>query len=355
MAMHLGGMIMAKKDTSDYIYALRYIRPFTRGFDPAGGYDIRSAAHWTSAKKASITRYDDIIRRLTATPYYLYRPRNEERLREALKMRGVESYRKLKVGFIPVPYDPKGKVRPKITYGKRGLRVKVESHGSAREYLLFENFGVTKEHFLTDPEGALEIIFAKTNFNFYNILCGENELGKGAPEMMKPADLYTTFVALLEKYGDADTYDPDDPGSSYVGNWLFGLIGYQFKTVKQAEKYVISRLDFSNARKKYNTKKKNILTAIEKIESDIVRINRHARISPWISRIAQLAITKDLKITKNKKTIKLLLEARAYIKTHKKKKIPTWLREYLIAEKNKQISDKKATLDKLTRERLNLK
>lgn len=348
---------MAKQYLSTYIAKLKEIRPFVTGFSAIDGYDIRRASQWTAAQKAQITRYAKLINEQAAVSSYVYRPRRRDHLRAAQRARGVTGHPKLKVAFMPTP-PVRGKdgvlrpTKPDIRFSAKGeIKITVASHGSERDYLLFEDFGFTKEDFAQDWQGVIETILEQTDYRFYNVITGEYELGRGAPRLMEKDELLARVKKLVENY-DEDQYDPEDENSSYFGNWLFGLLGYRFNTLSDRKKYVKSQRDYANERKQFNRRKRQIFQAIERLEKEMAQLRRYRRINERVSRLAQRLITAHLKRTRSEKTTSALLEARRYIQTHRDQQLPDWLRGYVLAEKQGQIDRQNELLSEITRERL---
>jgi hypothetical protein len=243
-------------------------------------------------------------------------------------------------------------VKPEIRFSKKGdIRITVKSHGSERDYLLFEDFGFTKADFVQDPEGVIQVILDQTDYRFYNIITGEYEFGKGAPRLMSRDKIMPMIRYFIEEYNE-DKYDAENTSSSFFGNWLFGLLGYRFTTFKKAQGYVKSQRDYANERKQFNRRKRQIYQAIERLEKEMVQLKRYRRINERVSRLAQRLITAHLKRTKSEKTIKALLEARRYIQTHRDQSLPDWLRGYVLAEKQSQIDRQNDVLSTLIKERL---
>lgn len=349
---------MAKQYLSTYIAKLKEIRPFVTGFSAADGYDIRRALRWTPAQKAQITRYAKLINEQAAVSSYVYRPRRQDHLRAAQRARGVTGHPKLKVAFMPTP-PVRGKdgvlrpTKPDIRFSAKGeIKITVASHGSERDYLLFEDFGFTKADFVQDPEGVIEAILAQTDYRFYNIITGEYEYGKGAPRLMSRHEIIPQIKRFIDEYANEEKYDPEDSNSSFIGNWLFGLLGYRFTRFKDAQQYVRSQRDYANERKAFNRRKRQIFQAIERLEKEMAQLKRYRRINERVSRLAQRLITAHLKRTRSEKIISALLEARRYIQTHRDQQLPDWLRGYVLAEKQGQIDRQNELLSEITRERL---
>jgi len=202
---------------------------FASGFDPSDGYDLRKIHSWTPAQKAKITRLFKIVDKLTARPFQIYRTSNKKNLRRVQEAAQHGIYPKeLKVAFVP-SNSLKKKVKIRIT--KRGVKFK-QGHVT-RRVIDFATFGYTPDDVAIDPVGVVNDIVARVPASTYKIQAGENvEVGRGKSIRMLgnnwPADRVADVVSRMVNYYSSDTYDASDRGSSYFGNWLFGLVAYNF-------------------------------------------------------------------------------------------------------------------------------
>lgn len=303
---------------SEYKYRLKQIRHYTKGFDTAGGYDLRKASTWSSAKKAQINRYYDFINSINSREKHFYRPRNKKNLRVALTATGAESFHKFKGAFIATKSEltvtgARKKITPKIRITKKG-RLKVTVGNIHRDTLLFSDFGISKKDFVLDPETALDTILDETDYKYYTIMAGEFEEGRGqgVPQQYKPDSLKQRYMELLNKYS-AENYGTGK-NSSYYANWLFGVIGYNFAKLNDLKEYKIAERDHKIKRDRINKKIHNA-----KAHKELLELIRKAYLSPKSIR------RKD----REKREIKTVLKK---VKTLTKKQIAV-----KVATKDKQI------------------
>ena len=345
-----------KKYLSEYTNAVKRMRSHVSGFDPSDGFDIRKAHDWTPSQKRQITRYADMYAQATAESVHIYRPRNKKNLKIALKSRGLEKFKNLKVAFIPVPpkynheTDALEPVTPKIKISKGGkLSVKVKDHSSERTYLLRENFGITRDDFINDPYSAAEKILKETDYTYYNIIAGEHEYGRGLPKILSEENILKEVEKMIERYG-SDSFDPNDKSSKFYGNWFFGLIGYRFPTWQAARDYRQSERRFNDKKKVYKTKIKKANRQIKVIEKTISKINKHKRMTPHIRTIVNRDITERLKTASDPEP---LLELRSVVKgSNDKQQIPPFIKDFLIENRHDKIATQNKVISDLIAERL---
>lgn len=202
---------------------------FAEGFDPADGYDLRKIHQWTPAQKAKITRMFNIVDRLTNRPFQIYRARNKKNLKRVQQAAQHGTFPKnLKVAFVPTNSQKK-KVKIRIT--KKA--VKFKQGRVSRDVINFESFGYTPDDLALDPVGVVQDVVSRVPADTYKIQAGENvevNRGKSIRRMGNnwPAGRIADAVSRMVNYYSSDVYDPDDKNSSYFGNWLFGLVAYQF-------------------------------------------------------------------------------------------------------------------------------
>ena len=266
-----------KRTLTDYIENLKFIRQYTTGFSAKDGYNIRDAANWSPAKKKQITRYNEILRKATTRPTYRYKPRRGDHLQIAKDSAGLTSLPKLNAVPLQVPtrYDRAGRIvaeTPRVLISARGV-LRLEFKNFSRNTLLFEDFGITPEMLAVDAAGAVAEMLNQTDFKRYGVITGEFEKGVGTPDLYLPDELLEEILWLMEEY-NADEYDPDDPNSKYFGNWLFGLVGYDFPTLKDTLDYRAAYSRFRTEKEKLNTKIKSKYKTIERAEDRTVELER---------------------------------------------------------------------------------
>ena len=342
---------------STYSVKLKLIRPFTIGFLSSDGFDLRDLDQWSSAKKASVNRYYNLIQRLTTRAYYVYRPRSKKRLHAIRRSMGVEDYRKLKVGIIQVPtrYDERGKrvrIKPKLTFRKDGT-VSIKIRNVTRETILFEEYGITPEILAQDPELVGWGIQQETDYEQYTIMAGEFEVGKGVPKFLRNGDLVAEIAKLVESYG-ADKFDPNDKNSHFFGNWLFGLIGYNFEHNEDLFNYIDSLEKYKKEREVINKKIKSYKQYIEKLEEHIKLINKRSLLQGPLSRLISTALTEASKETNSKTRLNNIKKMKEYNKKNRGKPIHSDVRKFILDYKADQIERMEEKINQLIFKRLNI-
>ena len=304
---------MSKVTPQEYRERAHLIRHYTKGFDAAGGYDLRKVGSWSSAQKASVTRYFNLVKSLSAKPHYIYRPRSKENLRVAKQALGVESYRKLKVGIIQVPSEG-ARAAVRITPQKQ---MKIKVRGVSRQLLPFEDYGYTPEDFALDPEGVIDAILEQENdFRYFTTMAGEFEVGawqrggKGIPEYHLPEKIKDAVMSLINAY-NSDEHDPNDPNSHHYTNWMRGLIGYNFEQRKRFMDYNRALLAHREKLEVIDTKIMRGKTQIKRWDKDLNSIKRRRKISP--KQRNKMVKTIEGKIKDKKRTINQLLYAKIKI------------------------------------------
>lgn len=237
-----GTMPLYRPRKAEYIQAVKALRrgiedPITGestgrladGFDAADGYDLRKFDEWTPAQKAKVTRLYNLVDELTARPFYVYRGRKPENIRLMQEVAQHEQFpSELKVAFLPSP----ARIKPKIRITKK-REVVIKQGRITRRAVVLEDVGLTPEDFAIDPKGSTEQALESIEpGKAYQIKMGKY-LSKRA---YSKGYLPKKVAMLVEKYG-ADTYDPDDPSSSYFGNWLKGFEVYQFERREDFDRF----------------------------------------------------------------------------------------------------------------------
>ncbi len=220
-----------------YKLAVKLLRPYVEGLEASDGFDLRYIDEWTPAQKGRVTRTFEGVDKLRARPHKVVRPRRPDhlkRLQEAAQHK--RQIKGLKVAFMPVA-DPEQPV--KITYTKQAVKVKQKRVG--KWYIKFN-----KKRLLTDPDKEVRQKVAKHPAKVYNI--GAEHYFIRDP-LYSAAEVAKEVKRLQEKYNEQD-YDPDDPNSSYHGNWLDGLIAYNYDTPKEGREFRQARTAYKQKFKK---------------------------------------------------------------------------------------------------------
>jgi hypothetical protein len=200
----------------------------------------------SSAAKAQISRYYAYIQKLTVRPHQVYRTKNSDNLRavQRFAQHDPTKYQRLTVAFVPNA----GAERMKITIDAKG-RV----HGKAGHIGQVEIPLDPYELAAADADGeALEYIDAAIDAappaKRYVVQAGEFEVPAA-----KSRQFITEYVAqLMAKYG-ADKYNEDD--KNYYGNWMFGIIGYNFHSQAQLDDYRSTKRRLTKERARANVTK----------------------------------------------------------------------------------------------------
>jgi len=225
---------------------------YADGFDPASGYDLRRFNEWTPAQKARITKAFKVVDSLASRPYQIYKTTNKKRLNKVQRASQHETFPKwLKVAFVPTN-GQREKVRVRIT--KRGI-VKFKQGSVNRQTINFQDYGYTLEDVALDPVAVTQNVVSQVKATRYKIQAGEHEVNRGKslgvrPGNSWPGERITAMVQRMVNYYSADKYDPEDSNSSYFGNWLFGLVAYNFDVFDDYRKYQVAYQNTRRATKR---------------------------------------------------------------------------------------------------------
>jgi hypothetical protein len=346
-------------DLESYKTALKRIRPYTSGFGAASGYDLRKANNWSSARKAAIRRYWNVINDLTTGHYsYNYRPRKKKNLVEARRARGVDHYKKLKV--VPVRtvaegYTDVGEpviMKPRIRVTKKG-RFQVRTGAVTRETLNIFDLGYTESDLAVDPLGIFEELLNDTDYSKYSITAGEFEVNRGGvTAVLDPVEVLPKIQQYIERYS------LDNDPNHYYGDWMHGLVGYRFNAsnlsgrINQELDYLRDLEKVKKQKKIINTKIKTSKQRIETLQHQISKINRHKYLSITLKRQLDAAISEQRKSATSKREKQLLNKVKKLGKENYKKVLSKELREYILDFKESQITKENRKIDKLILSRM---
>lgn len=266
---------------ADYVARVKFIRPYTTGFSATDGYDLRSP-HFSSAQKTQINKYYKAVRALTSRSHYIYHPRKKSNLSAVLKSTGVGHLKKFRVGILQVPTElteegEKKVIKPQIRVTRSG-KVKIKIKNIMRDTLLFSDYGYSEIDVAMYSTDIIDEIVSQNGYKYYSIIAGEYEVGKGVPRLYTPDKVKEEIAKLIEAYS-ATNFDPNNSSSSYFGNWLFGLNGYNFSNVNQAANYLIALRDYKTRRDKISGQIKNAKIYKEKLLNKVSEIKRSKKIS----------------------------------------------------------------------------
>lgn len=224
------------KTSRQYKEAVKTLRKYYRNFGP-DRIDLRRKL--TSQQKSKISRYINDLRQLTRgsirpIPIYRYKPEKQRRIQESVHQ-GQYFSRQLKVAFVPVS---KPTAKPDIRVTKKG-EVEVEEKGVIRHFA-----PISKEKLIIDPQNAVQDVLNEyPEVKRWFIAAGEHEIHR-LPEwrnLPPDAEQIATALEQIMSIYSSERYDPTNPSSKYFGNWLGGLIGYEFKQTKSFQQYQASK------------------------------------------------------------------------------------------------------------------
>ena len=216
----------------------RRMGKFADGFEAKDGFDLRRMHQWTPAQKGKITRLFKTIDKLTSRPFQVYRTRNKKNLRKVQQAAQHDEFPKnLKVAFVP---SSSQEARVKISITKKG-NVKFKQGSIRREVIDFASYGYTPEDLALDPGAVVEDVARQVPANRYKIQAGEHEVNQGRSigrmGSSFPLEKLKEAVRKMVNYYSADRFDKDNKNSSYFGNWLFGVVGYNFDEYADYRQY----------------------------------------------------------------------------------------------------------------------
>jgi hypothetical protein len=167
------------------------------------------------------------LQALTSRPVKIYRPRSPKKLATAQhEAHGGYKLRGLRVAFVPVSQP---KAPAKITISKNGKLI-VRQNG-----VKTTRINISTIDLVIDPIASVNNAIAGSTAKQFGIQAGELHRveSRGAESnkilAFSPPHLIAEQVAKLTSQYGADKYDPDDSNSHYFGNWLFGVIAYEYE------------------------------------------------------------------------------------------------------------------------------
>lgn len=240
-------------DAKDYATMAKRIRPFAKQFSARNGYNLKDIDSWTPAMKGQLTKHFKKGVELTSRQVELYHSPNEDNMEAVAELAGQKGYRFNSV-FYPAP--PGFKLR----YNKRTNTV--QATGPRAQFVTYDwdQFGVSPEQLADDPQGVALAVMNQLDHRRFSIRAGEGNIGKGARAIRTATTTAGRIQALIEKY-NADDYDPDDPNSSWFGNWLLGIEGWDFDSRESEEDYTRTSRAESRERRRYKRAERRKLKA----------------------------------------------------------------------------------------------
>lgn len=241
--------IALKPTTRDYQEMVRLIRPFAKGFTGREGYALNKLEKLTPAKKGKLTKYFRALIVLGSRPFEMYKSKNTQKMRIAADMAGQPTKGLPGLRGILVPVQSLGE-KTKIAVDVKRSRVIIDTPTHRIVALSWDELGITFEELALDPEGVVEYAVELLGMKRYSINAGEYSIGKGVPILWTPGRLKTKVKELVEKYG-SENYDPNDSNSHHFRNWLTGIRGYDFDTMRTEQAWSRAYLNESMQRKRY--------------------------------------------------------------------------------------------------------
>lgn len=243
-------MYKLKLTSKNYSASIKLLRRFTDSFTAEDGYDIRRGfASLTPSQKRKATIYLKEITSLMARPHTVVRPRRKERLQSLQQFsRHSRKLPNLKVAFVPVA-DPQATLKVKYKNGK--VRSIVEHGNITRREYLFDTPSLIKDP-LAEVTHVTDILKGKQYF----LMAGEYDI----PESVGDSpELVTQAVKRFMSRYSADQYNPDDKNSSYFGNWMRGLIAYDYEQgdAQSFRKHIVNKRKIREILKKLRKLKGN--------------------------------------------------------------------------------------------------
>lgn len=315
----------------EYAGRLRLVREFTKGFSASDGYDLRRIDKLSSAQKREINRYYDVLSQLSFRPHYVYHARSKRNLLAAKRTNGTEKLSKINVGIFQVPTrltvdGRRAIVKPKIHVSRRGDVMLEFPQGTTRDTYLFEAYAraaaqeqmaqeyeeetgetADPDEFEPDDDDVLFLmeenltelaqqIVDESDYNYYTVIVGQFERGKGVPKFFYKDKVVDEVVRLQSIYNDMerDDCDPDDPSSHHWRNWLFGINGYRFKNFQDQKDYVKAVRDHVTFREAVNKEMKAARKRVEYWEDQQTKLNRQRKISAHDRKIREREIERNI-------------------------------------------------------------
>lgn len=230
-------------DVKDYKTMAKRLRPFAKQFSAKNGYNLKDVDNWTPAMKGQLSKYFRKGVELTSRQVELYHSPNKDNMKAVAELAGQKGY-KFNSVFYPAP--PGFKLR----YQERTNTVKATGPRAQFTTYDWEQFGVDADQLATDPDGTARAVMRQLDHKRFSIRAGEGNIGKGARAIRTINQTVARIQALIEKY-NSDDYDPDDSNSSWFGNWLLGIEGWDFDSMESERDYTRTSQEESRERRRY--------------------------------------------------------------------------------------------------------
>ncbi|MFA7334721.1 MAG: hypothetical protein WC130_10590 [Kiritimatiellia bacterium] len=264
-----------QKSPANYRAMVKVVRKYAENFDAGAGYDARRVSGWSSSRKAAVTRYYEEILRLTSGPHYVFRTPIKQNLKTIKESTGQSSLPKLKAAIIPTivsldqeTHKLKAK-KPRVSTDPAGF-VTIKIGNVERTLLPFSAFGFTQRDFAANPSGVLESVLSATakRFRSYGVMVG-NYFLTAADRSTRVTDasaIRGIINYLVNRYANS-------------GEWVRGLVGFNFKTIKDIRDYRDSERDYKAERAEYTKQIFDAKNKINEREKFIIHVSRYSRVT----------------------------------------------------------------------------
>lgn len=223
---------------------LRILRPFVDGFETRDGYDLRKIDKLSPARKAKLTRYYKKAVMLASKQFELYYPRDKKTRKIVERQANQQGFPQFTGVFYPAPAGSK------LTFDSRAKTLRALGLRWATVKYLFEEYDVDLEALADNPESTVKEFLDTLPHKKYSINAGEHSVGQGVPRLFTRGAASRKVAELVLKYG-SDFADPNDPNSSFHGNWLNGVQGWDFASREDEQEYVNRTRAESEERRRY--------------------------------------------------------------------------------------------------------
>lgn len=196
-------------------------------------FDLRRKL--TRYQKRKIKTYFDEINALTARPFYVYKPRDNKKLKAAQDFaQHSKKLRDLKVAFISTHEK-----NPRIRFNKKGEVVMSTRHVTTR------HISLDTLELIKNPVEYVNGRIKNVNAKRFSILADKYEI----PVSYSKATIANGVARMCERYSNEDA-------NNFHGNWLHGLAAFTFKNQSSYDEYRKSKTKKQNELKRKRKNKK---------------------------------------------------------------------------------------------------
>lgn len=263
------------KSPREVAQAVRIIRRYADGFGAKDGFDLRALSKQgskalTKSQRQKLYRYFNTIAELESRPHQIIRPRNKKRLRAMQEFsRHTDFPKDLKVAFYPT----EGKVKIRWSGNRPTQAVRLDT-GEIITSLFFN-----MRQLVTNPDREIANTLGKANDDsFFYIMAGEHMIRRAFDK----SGVTREILILMERYS-GDHEDPNDPNSSFFGNWMLGLevqqgLGFFEQRDKRRKEFAI-REDYQRARTLARKERRGKRKMAKRLENELLR--RLRNVNAW--------------------------------------------------------------------------